>query len=201
MCYDYLFWWTLIDCPKCLWNKMIPNLIWKETKALLSAIYPSQTECLPPHVYTMKEYIITCITSNYLKLDSLDSISLQSSSWSPSKNSIESLWRQYSFSGPSSRLSVIHFKHAEKLFVTFEAIWTWISYCSREIGNSIDWVFGKWTQCWGSSLGVSHVHNFVLGYETRSMVSLSLVNQTMIYLSPLRGLTIIPYSTNSNTAL
>ena len=59
---------------------MIPNLIWKETKALLSALHPSQTECLYLHVYTMKEYTIACITSDYLKLDFLDSISLESSS-------------------------------------------------------------------------------------------------------------------------
>ena len=53
------------------------------------------------------------------KLDFLDSSSLESCSWSPSKNSIATMWTQYCLSWPGSRYSTMHFKKCREAVCDF----------------------------------------------------------------------------------
>ena len=104
-----------------LWNKINPSLIWKQIKQ--RSFWPFFPARLNACIYMfIQEYSITCITSHYLKLEFLDLSSLESSSWSPSKKSIESLWRPYHLSEPSSRLSAIRFSKKTEFFCGFGSL-------------------------------------------------------------------------------
>ena len=167
---DDSFWWNLRDCPKCYETKLTQVLSENKLKRSFWPFFPARLNAC---IYMfIQEYSITCITSDYLKLEFLDLSSLESSSWSPSKKSIESLWRPYHLSEPSSRLSAIRFSKDTEVFCGFGSL-SILNIVLQPSNRESDWL-DIWELDKVSRIETFCVSHSQLWHKTRSLVSLSL---------------------------